>query len=331
MKVLVTGGTGFLGKKLAYRLKEMGYETVAFGRNKKIGMELEKDGITFFEGSLEDLPSVLKASEGVEYVFHCGAKSSPWGTYEEFYQTNYKGTDHVINACVKNKVKRMIHVSTPSLYFRYDERLDVQESDPLPTTFANDYAKTKHMAEELVQSACQYKGFPAIIIRPRAIFGPGDNAILPRLIKVNEEKFIPLINNGNALLNLTYVENVVDVLVLCMHSPPSTLGQTYNITNGETVVLREILKELFEELDIPFKTKKIPFNIAFGLASFLEWFSKTFQNGKEPLLTKYTVSVLAKSQTLNIDKAKRELGYIPRISIKKGMDEFVKWWKEELK
>lgn len=328
MRMLVTGGTGFVGQKLAHRLLGSGHEVFAMGRNETVGNLLEKVGITFLKIDLSDEAAVIAACEKIDYVFHCGAFSSPWGDYEPFYKSNVLGTIHVIQGCKVHRVKRLIHVSTPSIYFQYGDRIDVKEEYPLPEQFANYYAETKYLAEKEIDKA-HHEGIPVITIRPRAIFGPGDTAIIPRLIKVNEEKFIPLIHEGKAQLDLTYVENVVDALILCMNSPKETLGGKYNISNGEQVQLKEILETLFEKLDMPFHYKKVPFGLAFRLAQLLEWISQTFQNGKEPLLTKYTVSVISKTQTLNIEKAKRELGYVPKISVNEGIELYAKWWKKQ--
>jgi nucleoside-diphosphate-sugar epimerase len=325
MKVLVTGGTGFLGKKLAYRLKDLGYHVIVIARNQKIGHELERNQIQFIKCDLANRERVIESCHGIDYVFHCAAFSSPWGKYEEFYESNVVGTENVIAGCLKHRVKRFIHVSTPSIYFDFDERLNVKEDDPLPQQFVNHYAYTKYLAERLVDEAGE-QGLGVITIRPRALFGPEDTTIIPRLIKVNKEKFIPLVNNGEVLLDLTYVENVVDALLLCMTSNERTLGQKYNITNGEVVSLKDVLEVLFKKIHQPLRTKRVNVHLLYGLASILEWLSIHFQNEKEPLLTKYTVSVISKSQTLNIDKAKSELGYMPRVSIEEGINEFAKWW-----
>lgn len=328
MRMLVTGGTGFVGRKLAHRLLGSGHEVFAMGRNEIVGKRLEQAGITFLKIDLSDEAAVIAACEKIDYVFHCGAFSSPWGEYEQFYKSNVLGTMHVIQGCKIHGVKRLIHVSTPSIYFQYDDRIDVKEDDPLPEHFANHYAETKYLAEKEIDKAYR-EGLPVITIRPRAIFGPGDTAIIPRLIKVNEEKFIPLIHEGKARLDLTYVENVVDALLLCMNSPEETLGEKYNISNGEQVQLKEILETLFQTLDMPLRYKKVPYGVAFRLAELLEWVSRTFQNNKEPLLTKYTVSVISKTQTLNIEKAKKELGYEPKISVNEGIELYAKWWKQQ--
>lgn len=326
MKVLVTGATGFLGKKLALRLAKMGYTVTAVGRNVVIGNKLNQPGIQFTPCSLEDKEKMIELCQGQDYVFHCGALSSPWGKYQDFYTSNVLGTQNIIEGSKQAHVKRLIHVSTPSLYFHYDERLDVKESDLLPEAFVNHYAKTKYLAEVAIDKAYQ-EGLPTISIRPRALFGPGDNAILPRLIKVCEKGVFPKIGNGSVLVDITYIENVVDALLLCINSPEHTVGQKYNITNGVRVNLYDIIEEVMSQLGKPVSFKNISFKKAFFLAKILEQASTLFFSKKEPLLTRYTVSVLSKSQTLNIAKAKRELGYEPQISIEEGLQSFVEWWK----
>lgn len=326
MNVLVTGATGFLGQKLAFRLKKIGYHVTALGRNEEIGTHLNQAGIQFIPSSLEDKKKISELCQKQDYVFHSGALSSPWGKYQDFFNSNVIGTQNIIEGCKRANVKRLIHVSTPSLYFHYDERLDVKESAPLPEAFVNDYAKTKYLAELEIDRAFQ-EGLPTITIRPRALFGPGDNAILPRLIKVCEKGVFPKIGDGSVEVDITYVENVVDALILCMNSGEHTLGEKYNITNGVRVNLYEIIEEVMGQLGKSVKYKKISFNKAFLFAKILERASTLFLGGKEPILTRYSVSVLSKSQTLNIEKAKQDLGYVPRISIEEGIRHFVEWWK----
>ncbi|MFE8702040.1 NAD-dependent epimerase/dehydratase family protein [Cytobacillus sp. FJAT-54145] len=325
MNILVTGGTGFLGKALARRLIKAGHRVTIIGRNVVVGQQLTNEGIFFSQGDLSDQPFIEKACANQEYVFHCGALSSPWGKYEDFYRTNVTGTKNIISGCKKAGVKRLIYVSTPSIYFHFDDRLDVKESDPLPSRFVNSYAETKYLAEREVDQSFQ-EGLPVITIRPRALFGPEDTTIIPRLILANEKRFVPFINGGRVMMDITYIENVVDALLLCMTSHEGTLGKKYNITNGERILFKDVLETLFHKLEQPLQKKEISYRKAMGIATAMEWLSKTILFGKEPVLTKYSVSVLAKNQTLNIDAAKTDLGYKPAISINEGMDRFVEWW-----
>ncbi|MED1802729.1 NAD-dependent epimerase/dehydratase family protein [Brevibacillus porteri] len=325
-RVLVTGATGFLGQKLATRLHEMGYEVTAQGRDERIGRELQEQGIRFLRADLRDREAMLKACRDQDIVHHAAAFSSPWGTYRDMYETNVTGTIHVIDGCKQHGIERLVHVSTPSIYFAFDDKLGIREDEPMPVRFANTYAQTKYQAELEVDKAF-LAGLPTITIRPRALFGPGDNAILPRLIRANEKKFVPLIDGGKAIIDLTYVENVVDALILCMDSPAYTLGQAYNITNGEPVTMIEVLSDVFRRLGVPLKTRELPYWKAYAAAWVLETLSKTVLGYREPVLTRYSVGVLAKSQTLDISKAKRDLGYEPRVSIARGIETFTDWWR----
>ncbi len=326
MRVLVTGATGFLGMKVAKRLSLMGFEVIGTGRNEKIGKELAQNGIRFIRGALEDRDHIVALCHDQDYVIHCGALSSPWGKYKEFYQANVVGTQNVIEGCLKWNVNRLIHVSTPSIYFYYDERKNVKEDDVLPDKFVNHYAKTKYLAEVEIDKAFQ-QGLPAITIRPRALFGPGDQAIFPRLIKVCEKGMFPKIGSGHVEIDMTYVENVVDAILLCLSASDSALGHKYNITNGERVNLYSMIEMVMDRLDTSFTYKEISFKKAFFLAASLERISTLLLRGKEPLLTRYTISVLSQSQTLSIEKARKELGYEPAISIEQGTNEFIEWWK----
>ncbi|GIP35765.1 NAD(P)-dependent oxidoreductase [Paenibacillus sp. J2TS4] len=329
MRALVTGATGFIGGKLALRLAGMGWQVTAAGRNAQQGRKiaLAAEGITYIRADLQDEASIMKACEGQDYVFHCGALSSPWGKYDDFYQSNVIGTRNVAGGCLEHKVKRLIHVSTPSIYFDYTDRLNIKEDDPLPARSVNFYAATKLLAETEVDRAYE-RGLETITIRPRGVFGPGDQAILPRLLKANERGKVPLINGGQAKIDITYVENVVDSLLLCAEAGPDALGRKYNITNGEPVMLAELLENLFYVLRQPLRAKPLPFRAVYWLAGGLEWGAKLFAGGKEPLITRYTVGVLGTNQTLDITRARVELGYEPKVTISDGILKFADWWRK---
>ncbi|MDJ0796959.1 MAG: NAD-dependent epimerase/dehydratase family protein [Calothrix sp. MO_167.B12] len=327
MNILVTGGTGFLGKALALRLQSQSDHVTVLGRDRYIGKQLEGEGLRFLAVDFQDKPATINACQGQDYIFHCGALSSPWGKYEDFYQANVLGTRYIIQGCQQYGVKRLIHVSTPSIYFKFSHHLNIPENIPLPPP-VNAYAKTKQLAEQEINRA-HTEGLPVITIRPRAIFGPGDRSILPRLLKANERSGIPLINNGQACIDMTYIDNVVDALLLCQNAPDNLLGRTFNITNGEPTPLVNLLTLLSQQLGYPLNLKPIPYNLAYGVATAMELASKTIFFGKEPILTRYTVGLLSFNQTLDITAAKTELGYQPQVSILEGLKVFAQWWKNQ--
>lgn len=328
MRALVTGGTGFLGGALVRRLHERGDEVTVFGRNETAGARLQAQGIRFLRGDLADALAVQRACAEKNIVFHCGANVAPWGRYRDFYATNVVGTQNIIRSCMEQQVARLVHVSTPSIYFSYQDRLNVGEYDPLPARLVNAYAATKFQAEQAIDRAHR-DGLPVITLRPRAIFGPGDTTIFPRVIRALEQGRLRIIGSGDNMQDLTYIDNVVDALLLCSEAPPTTLGKKYNITNGEPVRIWVKLKELCDQLGYAFPRRHIPLGVAFTVARLLEITYVLCQRKNEPPLTCYAVSLLAKSMTLDISAAQRDLGYRPQISIDEGLDRFVHWWKTQ--
>jgi nucleoside-diphosphate-sugar epimerase len=326
LRALVTGATGFLGGALARRLHGMGWQVTALGRNHEAGAQLTAEGIRFVPVDLTDAAAICDACQGQEIVFHSGALSSPWGRAADFYAANVTGTEHAIRGCMAHGIRRLVHVSTPSIYFSFESRLNVREDDPLPPKPINEYARTKLLAEQAVDRAF-HDGLPVITIRPRAIFGPGDTSILPRLIDRLQKGRLRIIGDGQNIADLSYVENVVDALILCANSPASTLGLKYNITNGEPVLLWAKVEKLCAALGLTFPQKQVPYVAADRLARVMEAVSRLLPGQPEPPLTRYAVGVLAKSTTLDISAACRDLGYVPRITLNEGFDRFVHWWK----
>ncbi|RKN77144.1 NAD-dependent epimerase/dehydratase family protein [Paenibacillus ginsengarvi] len=324
MRALVTGGTGFLGKKLALALLEKGWDVTALGRQTAKGEELRRLGIRFVQADLSDRDRVVDACAGQDAVFHCGARSAAWGPYAAFYESNVRGTEHVITGCLQHEVARLVHVSTPSVCFGASHRLNVRESDPLPARQASSYARTKRLAELAVLDACA-NGLPAVIVRPRALFGPEDGSIIPRLIEAGLTRGIPLIDGGNALIDLTYVDNAVQALLLCQSAPASVCGSIYHITNGEPIPFAEAARQLFGLLMLPVRYRRLPFAVAYAAAGMMELAALLTPSGREPMLTRATASMIGRSQTLDIGAARRELGYSPAVTVRDGMIAYAEW------
>lgn len=324
-KALVTGATGFLGRHTALRLAQMGWDVSGMGRSREGGAQLTQDGIRFVQADMRDADRVVQACAGQDYVFHCAALSSPWGDYGEFYGSNVLATRHIIEGCRRYEVRRLIHISTPSIYFNYRPRFLIRESEPLPARPANAYAATKLLAESEVMQACR-EGLPALILRPRAIFGPLDRALFPRLLQANGKLGVPMLGGGQARIDLTYVDNVVDAMLLGCSAAPAALGQAYNISNGEPLPFREVVEKLFAMLDIPLRTRSIPYGAAYGIAGLLELAYRVLPLRGEPLLTRYTVGSVAIPHTLDITLAREQLGYKPSVSVWDGLQRFADWW-----
>ncbi len=322
MKILVTGATGFLGKRTCEILASQGHQVVGIGRNRA----KSPSGIKFMQADLTRLLPP-EAWQGVDAVVHCAAKSSVWGKYDDFYQNNVVATRLLAEQALQQGVKRFVHISSTSVYFDSKNHQQITEDMPLPKQKANHYAETKFLAEQEVLKFVR-KGLPCIILRPRAIFGVGDSSLLPRLLKVNKEKFFPeFTDNGGPLTDITYVDNVVEAIICALQAPTSCYGKIYNITNGESILIQQTVKQLVENLGYTYHGKRIPFALAKMYAYFLEKWHQLFCPKTEPPFTTYSIGLIAKSQTFCIDKARRELGYQPKVTITQGLSYVTQRWK----
>lgn len=325
MKILVTGGTGFLGRHIVWRLATLGHDVVFTGRKANAAGEV----ITYAKSSVRWLQvdhgnakeSLIRAAEGADAIVHSAALSSPWGKYADFFSANVTSTQEVVSACAANQVKRLVHISTPSLYFNFTDRLNINEQEPLPKP-VNDYAATKAQAEQLVlQSEIPER----VILRPRAIFGPWDNTLMPRILRVMKDGPVPLMRGGDALLDITYVENLVDAIVLALTKPLPGRVQTYNVTNGEPQTLQSLLQQMANIFGLQLRTRNLPWWFVSSIAQTLEITARA-THGREPKITRYGAGVLAFSQTLDISAIRRDLGYQPQVSIAEGMHRHAAWF-----
>lgn len=319
MKVLITGATGFLGKYIIQELQENNYEIVAFGRNEKIGKFLANKKVSFFKGDFIKIEDLYEAAKNVDIIVHAGALSTVWGRWEDFYNTNVLGTENVLKVCREKRIKKLIYISSPSIYADAKDQINIREEDAPTKNNLNFYIKSKILAEKKVK---EYSDVNTVILRPRGLFGIGDTSIIPRLLKLNEEKAIPLFNNGENRVDITCVENVALAVRLALESEKAD-GNTYNITNGEAMPFKEILDLFFSEMNIKGKYKHLNYNLMKNIVSIMENVYKILKIDKEPILTKYTLYLLRYSQTLSIEKARRDLLYEPKLTIIEGIKKYV--------
>lgn len=319
-RVLVTGAYGFLGKYVIDELVKNNYKVLAFGRNKTKMQQLKKKNVDIFIGDFCNKDDALKATENVDYVIHCGALSTVWGKREDFINTNVNGTMNLVESCRKNKVKRFVYVSSPSIYAGKMDRTNIKENDYDENNKLNYYIESKILAEKELD---KNRDVNWVIIRPRGLFGIGDTSIIPRLIRVNSKIGLPLFNKGTNYVDMTCVENVAHALRLCLESEKA-VGNIYNITNGEPQCFKDLLEELFDKLGVKPKYMFININVIYFISCLIELFYKTFRIYKEPMLTKYNVCTLGYSQTLDITKAKKDLKYKPIITLSEGIEKYAK-------
>jgi nucleoside-diphosphate-sugar epimerase len=325
VKIIITGATGFLGRNLAERFHADGLHVTATGRSSLVGDELRKNDIHFKQADIMDLDQLNNAFSHADCVIHCAAKSGPWGKYRDFYDTNVVGTRNVIKLCKKHNIKKIIFISTPSIYFTGKDRYNISEGEPLPDRQASNYAKTKLISEtELIN--LQHQGYKVIVFRPRALYGPYDNTIIPRILRLADQKHMPLINNGRALVDITYVDNFVDAVRKSLTAPDNVWNEVYNISNGDPISVKKWFAQILTIFDRPFKPKNVPESAAKIIAGIMEFGSYLPFIKKEPAMTRFTVGYMSKSMTMSIDKAKQKLNYSPQINNHQGFERYAKWY-----
>ncbi len=319
---LVTGASGFLGGHVVRDLRAHGYAVTAAGRRAAALPE----GATFV-GDLDDL---ARFDLPVDVVVHCAALSSPWGRWSEFEHANVTGTARAYEYARRVGARRFVHVSSPGIYAAPRDRLAIREHKVDPSRPMNHYIRSKLHAEALLRAASARSDRgdrsdrddrrdrgdrpEVVVLRPRGIIGPGDPALVPRLLRVHERVGVPLMHGGRGLVDLTAVENVALAVRLAAEVPEAA-GHAFNITNGDPRPFVELLDQLLTGLGLPLRHRRLPARVVYGVAGLLEAVCGVLPGRPEPPVTRYTVSTITHSQTLDITRAREVLGYEPTVTL----------------
>lgn len=328
MNYLVTGATSGLGRNAAEWLLAAGHAVRASGRDLTAGAALAAGGAEFvpLDLALAAPAECAALLDGVDAVWHCAALSAPWGDPAAFRAANLEATQKLAAAAGERGLPRFVHVSTPSIYFDFQHRHAVSE-DFRATRFANAYAASKYAAEQAIRElAARHPATRYTMLRPRALFGPHDRVILPRLLRQIERDggVLRLPRGGVAVLDLTYVGNVVHALQLATTQPQLPAAAVYNITNHEPGRLIDLLERLLnEEMGLAYRLQALPYPLLHGVAAGMEALARL--SGREPPLTRYSVGAVNFDMTLDNRRAIDELGYRPPIALAEGIRRTAAW------
>ncbi|MFH0924928.1 MAG: NAD-dependent epimerase/dehydratase family protein [bacterium] len=329
MHCLVTGGNGFLGKYIVEHLLKRGYKVRVLGRHRY--PDLEKSGVETVQADLADSESIIKACKGIDQVFHVAALTGIWGSYQNFYNTNVIGTKNIITACKKSGIQKLIYTSSPSVVFDNQDQKGIDETYPCPKRYLCYYSQTKAMAEQMVIAANATDGLSTVALRPHLIWGPRDTNLIPRVIDRARRRRLIQVGSGQNLVDICYVENAAHAHLLAAdHLKPDSLvaGSCYFITDGKPVNLWDWINGLLQQLDLPPIKKRISYKTAWRIGRMMEGVYKLFCIQREPLMTRFLASQLAKSHYFSIEQAKKELGYRPPVSPEEGIGRLVKYLKK---
>ncbi|WP_434031783.1 2-alkyl-3-oxoalkanoate reductase [[Pseudomonas] boreopolis] len=322
MKILVTGGGGFLGQALCRGLVERGHEVLSFNRGHYPA--LQRLGVGQIRGDLADPEAVRHAAAGVDAVFHNAAKAGAWGSYESYHLANVVGTENVLAACREHGIGRLVYTSTPSVTHRATHPVEGLGADEVPygEDFQAPYAATKAIAERAVLAANSPR-LATVALRPRLIWGPGDNQLVPRLAERARQGRLRLVGDGTNRVDTTYIDNAAQAhFDAFAHLAPGAAcaGKAYFISNGEPLPMRELLNRLLAAVGAPPVTRTISFKTAYRIGSACEKLWPLLRLRGEPPMTRFLAEQLCTPHWYSMEPARRDFGYVPRVSIAEGLE-----------
>lgn len=329
-KVLVTGGGGFLGRYIVESLISLNCSSISsLGRSPQ--PDLTADGVNVVCADIADKEKVLQATENIDVIFHTAAKAGVWGSFKDFYDTNVKGTENIIEACRQNDISILINTSSPSVVSTDKDIENGDENIPYPENYLAYYPQTKAEAEMLISNAAQ-EGLNTISLRPHLIWGPRDPHILPRLFSKAETGRLRQVGDGRNKVDITYVENAASAHLKAaeaLDENPGLTGKNYFISDDNPVLLWPWINDLLMKLNIPPVKKKISYKKARYIGFAMELFFKYLCLPIEPPMTRFVASQLAHSHFFNISAAKKDLGYLPAISAEKALEKTVEFFAKQ--
>lgn len=327
MKVLVTGAAGFLGGHLIDMLVEHGDEVRALVRPVEDASHLRTlHGVEIVQGDLTNSASLKRAVEGVQCVYNVAAKTGPWGLEDVYRAVNVQGLADLIHAAMDAGVQRIVHTSSITVYGHHLHGI-VTEEDPFHAE-DNPYSRTKIAGEKLIANLVKDEGAPVVIVRPGWIYGPRDRASFGRFVSLVASGKGFIIGPGKNIVPAVYVRDVAQGLIKAGDANATVIGQAYTIADDRRVTQAQYLNTIADCLQVPHVSLHLPYAALYsgGRVAELAWRTMGRRNAAPPPVTTYGVTLLGGNQLFSIDKARRELGYVPEYAIQRGVAEGVQWY-----
>ena len=314
----VTGGSGFIGGRLIERLVADGRPVRALARSESSAARLSALGAEPVRGDLGDRSSLAAAAAGTGTAFHLAAKLGEWGSWADFEAGNVEGTLNALAACAEAGVRRFVHCGTEAALMAGEPLVHVDETAPLRPDSPAPYPATKARAEEAVVDA-NGEGFETVVVRPRFVWGSGDTTLLPEMVETVRKGRFAWVGGGRNVTDTTHVDNVVEGLLL--GAERGRPGEAYFVTDGEPVVFREFVTALLETQGVEPPDRSVPGWMAGPMARIAETAWKILPLPGAPPMTTFRAWILTQECTIDITRARRELGYEPIVSHEQGLAE----------
>src|SRR5690606_15508028 len=310
MKVLVTGGTGFSGKALVRRLLDKGYEVIALDYKEGLNtQELRDRGATVVIGSVTDKDVVSRCMEGVNVVHHLAAAFRELNVPNTHYdEVNVGGTRNVLDAALANGVMKFVYCSTCGVHGNIDDPPGDEDSPIQPADY---YQRTKYQAEPIVNEYFR-KGLKTTILRPAAIYGPGDPERFFMIFNRVAKGSFPMFGDGKTLYHPLYIDNLVDAFILAME-PGKGDGEAYLVADEEYIEIENLVRKVGESLDIDVNIRHYPVWPIVAVGHICETICKPFKI--TPPVFPRRVDWYRQNRAFKIDKIKRDLGYVAKVKL----------------
>jgi nucleoside-diphosphate-sugar epimerase len=324
MEILVTGGTGFVGAHLVRRLLSRGHRVRSLDKNRGLfDDELNAAGATLLSGSVTDSATVERAVAGCEMIYHL---ASPFGDILQpdrvYWDIEVNGTRNVLEAARRHGITRVVHCSTQGVHGIITDPPGDEESPIAPRDY---YCYSKVKGEEVCREFMA-RGMDVVVIRPTSVYGPGDIRGWLKLYQMVSKGWFLMIGNGGTLNHPVYVENLVDVFELAGAAPVAK-GRVYLAGDEEPVTLTGLVRGVGAAVGSEVRIVRFPwYRAALAGATAIEVVSKAF--GVKPPVFRRRLSWFKTNRAFRIDRAKRELGYQPRVCLKEGLARTALWYRK---
>lgn len=323
MTILVTGATGFLGSALVPELVKQDQPVRVLVRDEQKARQQFGEAVSIVRGEITDAAQVRQAVEGVNIIYHfVGRLYHPSVPAELYRETHVEGTRIILEACKgQSQLTRFVHCSTTGVHGETGKTPAAEDAPFAPT---NPYEATKLEGELLALKAHKEQGLPVSVVRPGLVYGPGDLHLLGFFSSIKKGLF-RVIDNGTAMLHPIYIDDMNDAFLLAAERPEA-IGHSYNIAGARAVSIRELSTAIAHSMGKELPSGNIPLWLA-NLASDGFSLIPGFQGEKAPL-TRSRVKFLTNSRVYSIERAKRDLGFAPKVELEEGMRRTA-WWYQK--
>jgi nucleoside-diphosphate-sugar epimerase len=326
MDILITGGNGLLGRHLVRALRTRGERIRVLTLPGEDTSWLEAQEVAVFRGDVRIFETLAAPMRGVETVLHLAGMMGVWRPLADYRAVNVGGTENVARAVLAEGARRLVHVSSWTVY-GMDLGRPATEDFPL-TPFAEPYAISKTEGDRLIQQLFEHRGLSAVIVRPGTFFGPGDRLHFGRMADRVASRRALIVGSGRNALPFVYVTDVVQGLLRALDDP-AALGRAYNITNDQPMTQQGFLEAIAEELGAPTPRTHAPYAALYAVGAGAEGVANRVPLRRQPPLTRLGVKLFGTDNRHSIERARRELGYTPRVPVREGVSLAAAWYREQ--